>query len=365
MGLVFRWIPGSQRNAGGPPLIITELISFLGLAVLLWRTKPFRHYQNLQIDSTSLPKVSIIIPCRNEESNVSELLKSLTSLQKINPEIILVDDESTDQTVAIAKNFKIQVIHAPPKPPTWVGKSWACWHGANVATGDVLLFTDADTRHAQKSLLQALSFMTSEKANLISAPPFHLCKNRFEKFLGLFHILPMVAAAFNNSRNPNRLYAIGQYLLIQREAYFRIDGHKALFNSLTEDIDLAKAIINGGLNYSIFPDCSLYQVQMYDNFRSFLQGWKRLLRLGIKKVEIISFVEITLVFHLFVQPSIAMFFGVGALAWLQRKNGAFSIIGAPLATLSVILFTFLSIAAMVDSILKRKVMWRARSYADT
>lgn len=344
--------------------MITELLSFLGLAVLLWRTQAWRHPKNLQLDPQSLPKVSIIVPCRNEESNVSDLLYTLTSLKGINSEIILVDDDSTDQTVAIAKRFNIQVVHAPQKPPNWVGKSWACWHGANAATGEILFFTDADTRHGQTSLHQALSFMASKKADLISAPPFHLCKNAYEKFLGLFHILPMVAASFNNSKNPNRLYAIGQYLLFQREAYFHIGGHQTVANSLTEDIDLAKAVLNSGLNYAIFPDSSLYQVQMYNDFRSFFQGWKRLLRLGMKKVGMVSFIEITLVFHLFTQPSIAMIFGVGILAWLQKKHGAFSMAGAPLAILSVLLFTCLSIAALMDSILKRKVTWRKRSYAD-
>lgn len=344
--------------------MITELLSFFGLAVLLWRTQGWRYPKNIKIDPKSLPKVSIIVPCRNEESNVSELLYTLISLKNINSEIILVDDDSTDQTVAIAKRFKIQVIHAPPKPPNWVGKSWACWHGANAATGEVLLFTDADTRHASTSLQQALSFMAAEKAHLLTAPPFHRCKNSYEKLLGLFHLLPMVAASFNHSKNPNRIYAIGQYLLFQREAYFQIDGHKTVANSLTEDIDLAKTVVNGGLNYSIFPNSSLYQVQMYDDLRSFFHGWKRLLRLGMKKVGVISFVEITLVFHLFTQPSFAMIFGIGVLAWLQKKNGAFSFFGAPLAILSVVVFTLLSIAALIDSILKRKVTWRKRSYAD-
>lgn len=345
-------------------MTIELFLSFAGLFVLLWRTQPWRRDRTPRLDRSAMPTVSIIVPCRNEEANVIPLLRSLQAMEGIEPEFIIVDDGSSDQTVTKATAMGVRVLQAPERPSGWIGKSWACWQGAHAARGQVLLFTDADTRHAPDSLLRAVSFMKDKDAQLISAPPFHLCENKFEKWLGLFHILPMVAAAINECRNPRRLYAIGQYLLISREAYFQVGGHERVRASLAEDIDLARAVLENSLRYSIFPEAGLYQVQMYASWSDFWRGWKRLLRIGMRKVSFASFVEVVLVFHLFFHFSIAMLLGIGVLIWIQRRNGKFSLFGAPLAVLSLAVFTILSLMAAWESLWKKEIVWRERAYAD-
>lgn len=341
------------------------LFSFLGLGVLVWRTKPWRTPRAtspLVIAETLPAMVSIIVPCRNEEKNIARFLRAVDAFT-LKAEIIVVDDGSSDRTFEVALKSRVaRVIKAPAKPEGWVGKSWACHHGALVARGQILLFTDADTCHRADSLQKALSFFKEQQADLISCPPHHACENLFEKALGLFHVLPLIATAFLEKPKVNRLYSIGQYLMIDRRAYDRIGGHEELKDSLTEDIDMAQAVCANGLRYAVYPDANLYDVQMYRTAKEFWIGWKRLLRLGMRKASPVAFVEIVLVFHLFWDFSLATLAGLFALAWIQRQHGNFSAWGVLLAPISIVLFTLMSIIGLAETLLNRKVVWRERSY---
>ncbi|WP_413569023.1 glycosyltransferase [Bdellovibrio sp. HCB117] len=311
-----------------------------------------------------MPLVSIIVPCRNEEHNIGPLLQSLQRLSGVQAEILVVDDSSTDKTFEVAARENVRVLKAPPKPEGWVGKSWACAYGAQLAQGDYFLFTDADTRHRPDSLSQALGFLLQEKADLISAPPHHRCLNWWEQGLGLFHLLPLIAAGFPQSKGTSRIYAIGQYLLISKAAYNSIGGHEALRSSLTEDIDMAKRVLEKGLKYRIFPKTSLYEVQMYDTAKEFWRGWIRLLRLGMKKVSFAAFLEITLVYCLFFQFTWMTVVGLLFLGFIQRQHGRFSWWGVLLAPLSLILFAVISMAGVLETLRKKKVTWQERDYVE-
>ncbi|KHD87161.1 MAG: hypothetical protein OM95_15815 [Bdellovibrio sp. ArHS] len=339
------------------------IVSFVGLGVLIYHTWSRRHAAT-KSKVGALPLVSIIVPCRNEESHIPDLIQSLKKLRDVNAEIIVVDDQSVDRTYELAVKENIKVIKAPEKPQGWVGKSWACAVGAKAARGEFFLFTDADTRHMPASLASALDFMREKNADLLSAPPYHLCLNWWEKSLGLFHLLPLVAAGFPGSRNKHRVYAIGQYLLISRQAYVAVGGHEELRSSLTEDIELAQKIIDKNLCYTIFPSATLYQVQMYDSVKEFWQGWKRLLRLGMKKVTFWAFIEVTLMFALFFQWNWSVLVALPTLMLMQRKHGAFAWWGAFLAPLSLLLFALLSAAGVIENLRKKKVTWQGREYVE-
>jgi cellulose synthase/poly-beta-1,6-N-acetylglucosamine synthase-like glycosyltransferase len=89
--------------------------------------------------NASRPKVSIIIPARNEETNVPILLKSLQGQIKAGDEILVVDDHSEDNTAAVAKKSGATVIKSKEMPKGWTGKTWACHQGAQAALGDILI----------------------------------------------------------------------------------------------------------------------------------------------------------------------------------------------------------------------------------
>ena len=114
----------------------------------------------------SKPKVSIILPARNEEKFIEKCLNSLLNQDYDNYEIIAINDSSKDSTGNIIKKYskkfpKVISVDAKPKPDGWIGKNWACIEGYKKASGDLLLFTDADTTHTSSVISLAVSHLLS------------------------------------------------------------------------------------------------------------------------------------------------------------------------------------------------------------
>ena len=346
---------------------MTVYLSVAGLLVLLYRLQPWRR---LQPPLTSRePFVSIIVPSRNEEKNLPPLLTSLESLDYKRYEVIVVDDNSTDQTFAVASGYQFaNVVRAPAKPDGWAGKNWACWQGAGIAKGELLLFTDADTVHARDSLRKAVAAFEAERAEIMSAPPFHECRNFWEKLLGAFHLFPLIVTSYRQKPSSERLFAIGQYLMFTSESYRALYGHSAVKASLAEDIDLAHLWRHQGCRYLVYPYSGLYSVQMFGSFREFWNGWRRLLRLGLGRSHIGSIMEIAVVLHCLsfgfgTGGAWPFFIGLLIVAWTQRQTGRFALVGALASPISCFLFIALSLAAVVDRVFNKQIVWRGRAYS--
>lgn len=347
----------------------------LGLFFLIYRLG-FRNRKNSQERKpVSWPFVSIVIPARNEEKNLKSLLPSLLNLDYPKFEVIVVDDQSTDQTAFVARQFDIQVFNCPPKPAGWSGKNWACSQGATLAKGELLLFTDADTIHLPSSLQMTVQALLQSDAQLLTVPPFHDCPTWWEKLLGLFHLLPLLITAFRHQPRLHRLYSIGQYLLFTREAYLKVGGHQSVSTSIVEDMDLAQKVLQSGMKFEVFNSAGIYRVRMFDSFISFCQGWKRLFRLGLDRSHWRSHFELILVLSLFLglgnfffqnelhlEALILLLSGISFTAYRQRHFGEFSVWGAVLYPVSLSLFTGLSILAFTETVLQKPIAWRSRTY---
>ena len=196
----------------GPMLILLLVTLLLWLAgfLLLSRLRPCAQFSMTRPP----PSASVIIPARNEEHNLPTLLGSLASQTLKLHEIIVVDDCSTDRTAELARQLGATVIHSQPLPGGWRGKTWACHQGAKAATGDLLLFVDADTWFEPGGLAHALS---AYNQGAFSVGPYHAVRKPYEE-LSLFFNLNMVVGTV-----PNGLF--GQMLLVDRESYQRIGGH--------------------------------------------------------------------------------------------------------------------------------------------
>ena len=127
--------------------------------------------------ATGDARVSIIVPARNEAAEIERALTSLVGIDYPNFEIIAIDDRSSDATGAIMERVaasagrRLRIIHVHDLPPDWLGKTHAMWLAASEATGEWLLFTDADTVHRPGSLARALAEARKEKASLLSYSP--------------------------------------------------------------------------------------------------------------------------------------------------------------------------------------------------
>ena len=189
------------------------------------------------------PKVSVILPARNEEKYIAKCLESLLGQDYPNFEIITVNDSSNDKTEDIIyeyakKNSCIVTVNATPKPDGWAGKNWACYEGYLKATGDVFLFTDADTVHSPYTMSLALGHLLHDNLDAITAIPKLLCNDIWTKIT-----LPMLSNFLHSRFSPLRVnnpktktgYFFGSFYMITRSTYEMIGTHKIVKHELVED----------------------------------------------------------------------------------------------------------------------------------
>jgi len=229
------------------------------------------------------PDVSVIVPARNEEACLAACLESLAAQQDVLFELIVVDDGSTDRTRTIAERFAgVHVIPAAEPPSGWGGKSSALWTAARQARGRWLLFTDADTVHASGSLARALAEAREHGAALLSYSPAQEVHGFWERA-----VMPVVFAELAGAYRPADVCdpakpvaaANGQYLLVEREAYFAAGGHAAVATSLLEDVELARRVKQSGGRIRFRMAADAVRTRMYRSFAQLCEGWTKNLAL--------------------------------------------------------------------------------------
>lgn len=222
-------------------------------------------------------KVSVIIPARNEGHNLPLLLEDLRNQSTKAYEIICVDDCSTDETAKKALLGQAKLVSVNEKPYGWMGKSWACQIGAVEASGDVLLFLDADVRLARQGLERIIR--TFQECNTtISILPYHKTTNGSEKFSLFFNL---VQFAGNGLGVPGFLSATtrnaglyGPVIMMERKTYFLIGGHEAVRSSIIEDLDLGNRLKDLGFSFRLFIGSQMVSYRMYSGgMKELVQGW--------------------------------------------------------------------------------------------
>ena len=227
-------------------------------------------------------RVSAIVPARNEEATIAAAVESLASQPEI-AEIFVINDQSTDGTAAqlaqlSARYEKLRVLETQELPTGWVGKNYAVSLGAAQATGDWLLFTDADGVHLPGSTARALADAAASGAGLVSYSPEQETRTWWERALIPF-IYTRLAQKFsydsvNNPESPAAA-ANGQYLLIRRRDYDRIGGHAAVAGEVLEDVALARIAKRAGIRLHFASGRGIMRVRMYRTFRAMWEGWTK------------------------------------------------------------------------------------------
>jgi cellulose synthase/poly-beta-1,6-N-acetylglucosamine synthase-like glycosyltransferase len=208
------------------------------------------------------PIVSVILPARNEQDNIQKCLDSLLRQDYQNYEIIAVNDCSTDATGEIlyrlaASNSerKITIIDLEHKPIGWVGKNWACFQGYKRSSGQVLLFTDADTIHAPDTISLAVRHMVDEKLDALTARPRITSDNTWTKIvLPLVWMVSHIAYSALKVNNPKSKtgFVFGGFYLITREAYESLGTHQSVKGEITEDLAIGEKLKLGKYRLRMF-----------------------------------------------------------------------------------------------------------------
>ncbi len=277
------------------------------------------------------PKVSIILPARNEEEFIGRCLDSLIEQDYSNYEIIIIDDSSDDSTSKIIseyakKNSKIIPVSAQTKPDGWMGKNWACMEGYKKATGDILLFSDADTKHSQNVISLAVSHLLSFDLDALSAIP-KMCAIDFWTKITLPMISVFLHTRFSalrvNDPSKKTAYFFGSFFIIKRKTYESVGMHESVKHEIIEDGALGKKVKELGHKMKIVRGDHLIDA-IWARDRSTL--WNALKRLMIP---------------LYLQSkkiAIGCFFAVLFLLFMPFPILAYSVFGAFETTSFVVLF---------------------------
>jgi chlorobactene glucosyltransferase len=233
--------------------------------------------------------VSVIVPARNEAATIATVVRSVLGSAYQPLELLVVDDRSTDATALILRRLatedrRVRVIAGEPLPDGWYGKPWACEQGYREARGDLLLFTDADTRHHPELLGRAVAALRSEGAGLLTVAPHQRCVTFWERLvmpqIWLLLGLRYHPRRVNRARRERDVIANGQFILVPREAYESAGTHAAVRHEVAEDLALAQRFLRSGRTIHFAFADGFMETRMYHSLAELIEGWSKNIYLG-------------------------------------------------------------------------------------
>jgi glycosyltransferase involved in cell wall biosynthesis len=232
------------------------------------------------------PLISVIIPARNEARDIRIALDSILLQEGVNLEVIAVDDNSSDDTGRIMDEAargdpRLLVIHHPPLEPGWLGKANAMRAGLEQATGEYILFSDADIFHHPRSFISALREMQHRDYDLISCLPFLKIRLFWEHAM-----LPMLIAGLTKlvpdkrqqDQNRPEAMASGALILVGRDVLRQIGDLRAIRGNMADDVALAREVKRAGFRTGYRFGPQLMSIELFkDNREAFVSTTKNIL----------------------------------------------------------------------------------------
>ncbi len=303
------------------------------------------------------PRVSIILPARNEEGFIEKCLDSLLDQDYDNYEIVAIDDSSDDSTGKIIadyarKNSKVIHVSARPKPDGWMGKNWACSEGYKKATGDLLLFTDSDTTHSSSVVSLAVDHLLSLELDALTVVPKMNCLDTWTRIT-----LPVLSTFLHTRFSALRVndptkktgYFFGSFFIITRKVYESIGTHEGVRNEIIEDGALGKKVKEFGHKMRMVGGTHLVDAVWARDWSTLWNGLKRLMiPLYLQNGKIAGGIFVAVLFLLFM-PYVFLAYS----APFVGQSESF----AALFTMSVISSSLVYLAGVIDSRALQLKIW--------
>jgi chlorobactene glucosyltransferase len=264
--------------------VIVTVILLIFAANLVLNLRHLRRPDTGAPVPANAPLVSVLVPARNEKLNIENCLRSLQKQDYPNFEIIVLDDNSKDNTgelvAALARSDpRITLMSGEPLPEGWAGKPHACFQLAKKARGEWLIFIDADVMVEPAMMKAAMDMALREKPALLSGFPRQL----FSGFAQMMVIPLMYFITLTwtplwllaRSKTPKAGVAIGQFLVFEKNAYWGIGGHEAVKSKIIEDVWLGMEICNKGGRHLSVDLSRIVSCNMYRGNREMWEGWSK------------------------------------------------------------------------------------------
>ncbi|HEX3068624.1 MAG TPA: glycosyltransferase family 2 protein [Thermoanaerobaculia bacterium] len=228
------------------------------------------------------PLVSIVIPARDEARVIERTVRAFLAQTYANFELIVVNDRSTDATGAILRSIeddRLVVIDGEEPPAGWLGKPWALHQGSRRASGEILLFVDADVIYAPNALRAAVAAFEHRQPALLTLLPFFEMRGFGEN--ASMPMLAMTCFSFLPTWLSNRTRGValaiggGTGNLVRRDAYDAAGGHEALKDSVVDDVGLARLIRRAGGLTTVVRGDDLISLRMYHGLREVIEGFTK------------------------------------------------------------------------------------------
>ncbi|GIW57111.1 MAG: glycosyl hydrolase [Candidatus Dojkabacteria bacterium] len=325
--------------------------------------------------------VSILIPARNEEGNIAKALLSAINQTYKNVEIIVLDDQSTDNTANIVEriiqkypNKRIKLYSGTDLPDGWNGKSWACYNLAKYANGDFLLFIDADVVLNKCAVSSSMDIMQKYNLDLLTVVPSQVTKTLGEKIL-VSTFMEWLLAVFLPIRIANALYipslsaACGQYMFFRKNAYHAIDGHACVGKNIAGELEITRTLKRNHYKVHLYLTDNLVFCRMYRNFKTAFHGFANNFYAGAKMKAFTFYLFVTTVFLAytiplilvikdtkFYIPIITIFIQTIFLSLMFKRSLIFNLIFYPV---KMTLFLILAIKSH-RRVVTNKIIWKDR-----
>lgn len=228
-----------------------------------------------------VPKVSVLVPARNEEDNISTCLDSLSCQDYPDFEIIVLDDCSEDNTSDVVNSFapKVKLIKGEGLPDGWTGKNWACHQLSKEAKGDILLFTDADNYYRSDAISRTVGWMQKLNLDLISAFPQQITKTLGEKLIvpvvDLFVYSFLLLWLTYLTKFPSLAAANGQWIAFRKSSYEKLGGHRCVRSQVVEDVELSRNAKKQGMKILTTTGRDIVYGHMYHSWKEVWNGFSK------------------------------------------------------------------------------------------
>ena len=340
------------------------------------------------------PLVSVLIPARNEEKNIGRCLRSLSKQDYHNLEILVLDDNSSDETSRVVeeiskKDTRIRLIRGRSLGRGWKGKSYACHQLSMEATGRYYVFTDADTLHFPNSISSSLEALISTRLDVLSVFPKQIMVSVHERMVVIFINLAVLAlmplGMIRKTRSSRISMANGQFMLFKRSVYKSIGGHRSIKNDIVEDVAISKQVKKCGYRFMVFDGRETIYCRMYDGFKNVVRGFSKFIFAAmnysvIKLGAVISFIMLLFMLPVFFLPlglyifnwplivNILILSQVSIILFIRiamtfRFKSRFSDIF--LHPLSMLYIAVLSVNSVYQAKYGRGIFWKDRFYSIT